>query len=554
MHKRLLPVLILLISGNAHSQLLVKNNINWQQYLSNLMGGECVAISNVSYQGPPQAFSYFEDSAVSFGISRGIVISTGIANTDLSYPAGFFASTNLNMPGDIDLTNSLQQTSGTSYVTYDAVKIEFDFSSPVLDTVFVNYVFASEEYPEYVCTSFNDIFAFYVTDPTNSTTQNIATIPGTNYPVSINNINNLPCTLAPQLYIDGTNSTLHCFDGYTVPLTASFIAQPGITYHLKIVIADAGDGVFDSGVFLQIQDGMQNVAGHAKFQGNSALGGEVELFGYNLDSTQANPAGTATIGSNGNFIFNGVPFATYIVKITLDTLLHPGAVPTYYDSVFLWNDATAINLSCDSLAYGFNALKLLPTTGNGTISGTLFSSYGTFKTDTADGYATNVSVWLADAASKIPVAHTRTNNAGQYQFNQVPDGVYKLYVDLPVLPMDSVREVLIANGALTHTAQDYLVTPNSIKVYKAEEVSVGLPGQNPVALIYPNPAKNGLNITANSIIERAELFSVSGQLLSTYQINQNTFSIPTLGLMDGLYFITMSGAQFQSIHKFSVSK
>lgn len=554
MLKRLLSALILLISTNVNSQLVVKNNVNWQQYLSNLMGGECVAISNVSYQGPPQAFSYFEDSAVTFGISRGIVVSTGIASSDLSYPAGFFASTNLNMPGDIDLTNSLQQSSGTSYVTYDAVKIEFDFASPVLDTVFVNYVFASEEYPEYVCTSFNDIFAFYVTDPTNSTTQNIATIPGTSNPVSINNINNLSCTLAPQLYIDGTNSTIHCFDGYTMPLTASFIAQPGITYHLKIVIADAGDGIFDSGVFLQIQDGIQNVAGNAKFQGSSAQGGEVELFGYNLDSTKANPAGTATIAPNGNFIFNNVPFATYIVKTTLDTLLHPGAVPTYYDSVFLWSDATAINLSCDSLAYNFNALKLLPTTGNGAISGTLWSSYGTFKNDTADGYATNASVWLADATSKAPVAHTRTNSTGQYQFNQVPDGSYKLYVDLPVLPMDSVREVLIANGALSHTAQDYLVTPNSIKVYKAEEVSVGLSKHNHVALIYPNPAKNALHITANSIIERAELFSVSGQLLNSYQVNQNEFTVPTVGLIDGLYFIRLSSAEVQSVYKFSVSK
>lgn len=554
MKKLLLYVIALFFFCQTQAQLSVQNSVNWQQYLSNLMGGECVSISNVTYQGPLQSFSYFVDSSASFGISKGIVISTGIADPNLMYPAGFFASTNLSMPGDNDLNALLAQTSGQAYPTFDAVKIEFDFTSPVLDTVFVDYVFASEEYPEYVCTSFNDVFAFYVTDPTNGSMQNIANIPSTNSPVSINNINNLPCAVASQYYIDGTNSTLHCFDGYTTPLTASFIAQPGITYHLKIVIADAGDGVYDSGVFLQIQDGVQNVAGHANYQGTNAQGGVVEIYGFNVDSALANAAGTAVIDANGDFMFNGVPFGTYLVKIELDTTLHPGAVPTYYDSVFLWSDATSINLSCDSLAYGFSALKLLPTTGNGSITGTIYSSYGTFKNDTADGYATQVSVWLADAVSKAPVAHTRTGSTGQYQFNQVPDGSYKLYVDLPVLPMDTVREVLIGSGTLNYAAQDYLVTPNSIKVYKAAEQTVGIEELPMEVFVYPNPAKEMLYVNAATKMERVELYNINGQLIQQTELNSNTAQIPVSTLAGGLYFIQVKGAGVSLTQKISISK
>lgn len=42
--------------------------------------------------------------------------------------------------------------------------LEFDFVS-ISGTVSFEYVFASEEYPEYACSSFNDVFAFFVTGP-----------------------------------------------------------------------------------------------------------------------------------------------------------------------------------------------------------------------------------------------------------------------------------------------------------------------------------------------------------------------------------------------------
>jgi len=59
--------------------------------------------------------------------------------------------------------------------------------------------------------------------------------------------------LNAQYYIDNDNGTDPngiVFDGYTVTLTALAEVECGETYHLKLAIADAGDGIFDSGVFL----------------------------------------------------------------------------------------------------------------------------------------------------------------------------------------------------------------------------------------------------------------------------------------------------------------
>lgn len=67
--------------------------------------------------------------------------------------------------------------------------MEFDFV-PATDNISFNYVFGSEEYPEYVCSQFNDVFAFFISGPGIVGLQNIAIVQGTaNMPVAINSVN-----------------------------------------------------------------------------------------------------------------------------------------------------------------------------------------------------------------------------------------------------------------------------------------------------------------------------------------------------------------------------
>jgi hypothetical protein len=110
-------------------------------------------------------------------------------------------------------------------------------------------VFASEEYNEFAGSAFNDIFAFFLNG------ENIALIPGTNIPVSINNINantnsaffrnNDPSDLEEPLPFNTE------FDGFTVVLAASAFVTPGETQRLKIAIADTSDSILDSAVFIK---------------------------------------------------------------------------------------------------------------------------------------------------------------------------------------------------------------------------------------------------------------------------------------------------------------
>jgi hypothetical protein len=138
---------------------------------------------------------------------------------------------------------------------YDAAVLEFDFV-PYSDTVKFRYVFGSEEYPEFVGSTYNDAFAFFISGPGISGQQNIAKL-SNGTPVTINNINGSSNAAYYVSNGDGSQSPYNSsnsyiqYDGFTKVLEAKSKVQCGQTYHLVICLADAGDGKYDSGIFLQ---------------------------------------------------------------------------------------------------------------------------------------------------------------------------------------------------------------------------------------------------------------------------------------------------------------
>ena len=153
--------------------------------------------------------------------------------------------------------------------THNASVISFDVI-PYGDTLKIKYIFASEEYPEYVGSQFVDGFAIFISGPGLPGNQNIARLPN-GASTTVNNVNNgnpggtgsgigASPAVNPQYFVTNGNgnqapfnssNTYLEFDGLTVPLTAKSVVTPGQTYHITIAIADAGDGIFDSGAFME---------------------------------------------------------------------------------------------------------------------------------------------------------------------------------------------------------------------------------------------------------------------------------------------------------------
>jgi PKD repeat protein len=235
----LLSLLIAILPLLTFGQLSVSNNLSVNATLQQLFGAG-VTISNVTVQGDTaNAFGTFDGTMSNIGLDSGLIIATG--NITNAQP-GQFVGTNLGFPGDPQLSSIV------GFGTFDAFSIEFDIAS-TCDTIAIQYVFGSKEYPTFVGSSFNDVFAFFISGHAYTTPTNIALVPGTNTPVSINNVN---AGTNSNYYVANSGTTVG-YGGFTVPLVAYAQVIPDSTYHVKLSIADVADAVFDSGVFLKRQ-------------------------------------------------------------------------------------------------------------------------------------------------------------------------------------------------------------------------------------------------------------------------------------------------------------
>ncbi len=213
-----------------------------EDLVQNILISGCVQASNITYTGHPESIGFFTDGTPGLDFNTGIILSTGAANKVAGPNNSPATCTNMQMPGDSLLTSIINRA------TYDAAILEFDFV-PADNTISFQYAFGSEEYEEYVGGVFNDIFSFHVSGgPENYQNKNIALIPGTNTPVSINNVNQIQNS---EYYYNNDHGQHLQFDGMTYTLTAFAEVTPCETYHIRLSIADAADPIFDSGVFLK---------------------------------------------------------------------------------------------------------------------------------------------------------------------------------------------------------------------------------------------------------------------------------------------------------------
>jgi hypothetical protein len=296
--------LLVVFQFQSFAQLEVNSNVTPEEMVGFFIGPG-INYSNVIYTGNENARGLFSNgNTTNLGVDHGIALTSGF----LAYVPGPNNSSSLGMnngnPGDI----LLSELAGIS--TYDACVLEFDFI-PASDTARCEFVFGSEEYPEFAGSSFNDIFGFFVTGPNPAgggyEVYNIALVPGTELPVSINNINDFSYS---EYYVDNTSGESIQYDGFTTVLTAKVAVVPGETYHFKLAIADAGDGIFDSGVMLEGQSfKSQGTADFLSFAFLADLnpGLSQDLWGNIEDDaiTIEVPAGTDVTGLIASFETNG---------------------------------------------------------------------------------------------------------------------------------------------------------------------------------------------------------------------------------------------------------
>jgi gliding motility-associated-like protein len=251
---------------------------NVQYLVENVLLGSGVQAFNFQIYGDPMQYGFFSGLAPTIGLDSGIILSSGhVLNTAIgvNLPAnitnvpgvsGQWGPPSMGTAASNDLLTVAQSVPPLINQNFnvnsanDACVLEFDFV-PTSDTIEFRYVFGSNEYLTYVNTSFNDIFAFFlsgpgITGPFSSPAGfpggsiNLAVVPGSipPLPISISSVNNV---LNAGYYNHNIPNLGINVNGYTAVFTARAIVSACDTFHIRLAIADGSDKILDSWVFLE---------------------------------------------------------------------------------------------------------------------------------------------------------------------------------------------------------------------------------------------------------------------------------------------------------------
>lgn len=313
-----LTCLILLSFSTLQAQLVVKTNRTVSDLVKKVLAGGGVDIKNIQYSVGTGNIGFFNGKKSNIGLDSGLILSTGKA-IDAIGPnnRGNMGSSN-NLPGDADL-----QLLSPNFPTFDATWISFTFS-PQANQIKFRFVFASEEYPESITKNFNDVFGFFISGPGFTGAQNIALIPSTNDPISIQTIN---ANTNSSYYIDNTNGASVQFDAFTKVIEITANVQPCENYTLKFAIADVNDFIFDSGIFIEAQS-FQSIDPRAvNAYEQKLLVSECDSSGFVI--TRINPDKSQAITVNYYFEGTAINGSDYIATPANIVVIAAGATSAF---------------------------------------------------------------------------------------------------------------------------------------------------------------------------------------------------------------------------------
>ncbi|WP_396184189.1 choice-of-anchor L domain-containing protein [Flavobacterium sp.] len=369
--KNILIFLLLIIafqSGKAQ-YIQIDDNQTAQELIENvLINSSCANVSNITVSGwaftNGNSYGYFNRGTSTFPFQDGVIIATGRALSAIGPNSSLLSEGPTNWLGDIDLQQAINETN-----TINATVIEFDFL-PFANKVSFDYIFSSEQYlsnPNSNQCSYSDGFAFLLKEVgSQDQYTNLAVVPGTAIPVKVPTVRGTGtiCPPANEAYFDAFNGIEHPtnYNGQTKILKAESLVTPGVLYHIKLVIADQGNNLYDSAIFL----------GGGSFTVETELGDDRLIANGNplcenetltLDATSPNAVGykwyrnNVLINNETNQTYTVNSFGFYKVEVVFNTTCSSfGEIVIEYSSNPIPNDVYLTQ--CDSDTDGLAIFNL----------------------------------------------------------------------------------------------------------------------------------------------------------------------------------------------------
>lgn len=530
-------------------------------FINNNLIGQGVYIWNVKFANAPgniqkpQIGTFLSNGYTMLQMDSGVVMTTG--DVSLAPGPNNGGSNSQSVTGAY---NDTQLGTWTGFSVTSCSTLDFDFVS-ISPFVTVNYCFGSEEYPEFVCSSFNDVFAFLITGPSPTTgimsTWNAAIIP---YTVSTAHPNGIEVTINAvnqgMVGSSGTSSQAGCYttysdfyvsnhtygasggpnyaegvqyDGFTQKLSANATLIPCQQYHMHISVCNVSDNGYDSGVFLEKKSFNSPSADvslshrYADTIERSAytvlpltLGGT----SYSYGNVTVQYGGTATIGEDYTVVTDS--------NMSIDMVHNTFNIGTGNHTLTFHGTPTAdlsepklieLYLST-SLCAGYPALKTYDTIRYILAEDDVVR----LRHDTIVAYDTCYQVGVEVVVGQPP-----------FTFHWMPetdiDFPYQQYSTATITESRNYRVAVADTRGHTDTTDIFVeIRPRNTGIEEAREDSFEL---------YPNPTAGELNVVADGIT-MVEVYNMAGVCVYSRRCNDDCRTLNISPLPAGLYTVRVT--------------
>jgi len=262
---------------------------------------------------------------------------------------------------------------------------------------------------------------------------------------------------------------------------------------------------------------------------------------------------------DGSFAIEEVVLGNFLLQAEQDIERY---LPSYFQSTIDWQFADILELrdNRENLILALEEVPpvLTPADGENIVSGLFESDFGDDNQsgrllDRKRVSGAGVSVSRSRFRAKEQddgyelIAYVLTDENGEFEMNNLPEGDYRLNIQYPGIPMDPASFVDFHLGGGSGVEQTRikvyaLATKTSIVVTKVEETGVYLDYFKGLT-VYPNPTTNFLTIRYQKLVKEqvvADLLDLTGQVLTRLTLEAGSNKEGLLDVTDlqsGVYFL-----------------
>ncbi|MCD6067980.1 MAG: repeat/calx-beta domain protein [Bacteroidetes bacterium] len=339
------------------------------------------------------------------------------------------------------------------------------------------------------------------------------------------------------------------------------------TFSVGIVDANSCTQGFSTSVSVIVDGSNTDLRGHVTTPLPADVdNGLVYAFRYQPGAAGYDTLGAVPLDANGEYNFVSMDNGTYLIKAIADETDFPLLVPTYFGDAFQWDSSVVVNHGCTQIdTADIEMIEQSILTGPGVVSGYILEGdsfgvgarynghVGPIYPCVPGGPLKGIDVKLGKNPAGGIQARMMTDSTGKYEFTNLPLMGYKIYVDIPNLPMDSTREITLDATNNVSVQNNYYADSASVYIADTTVIPVGIYSSEKVYennfTVFPNPAKDHLSLSFD--LSKAgdveiEISNAIGQSICSERINDapagnfvRPVDIRSLHLKAGVYFISV---------------